>query len=132
MTNDAHRTVALRTFRNPPPLGIVQTVAMNMSEPVYDVVWPKSALGVQRRRAAARLDGLAGKRVGFVWDYMFRGDELFPVLEQELHRRYDGLDVVGYDAFGNIHGPHEHALIEAMPGTLDEHSIDAVVVGNGC
>ena len=101
-------------------------------EPVYEVVWPKSALGVRRRRATARLDGLSGKRIGFVWDYMFRGDELFPVLEHELRRRFDGLEVVGYETFGNIHGPHEHALIEAMPGTLDEHSIDAVVVGNGC
>jgi hypothetical protein len=105
---------------------------MDVSEPVYEAVWPKSALGVQSRRAATRLDALAGKRIGFVWDYMFRGEELFPVLEQELRRRYDGLEVVGYDTFGNIHGPQEHALIEAMPGTLDEHGIDAVVVGNGC
>ncbi len=102
------------------------------NEAVFDVVWPKSARGVQARRAAARLDSLAGTRIGFVWDFLFRGDELFPVLADELRRRFDGVEVVGHDAFGNIHGPHEHALIEAMPGTLDEHSIDAVVVGNGC
>jgi hypothetical protein len=101
-------------------------------EPVFDVVWPKSALGVQRRRAAARVASLEGARIGFVWDYMFRGDELFPVLERELRARFTGLEVVGYDTFGNIHGPQEHALVEALPGTLDEHSIDAVVVGNGC
>jgi len=101
-------------------------------EPRYDVVWPKSPRGTQRRRAAARLDTLAGKRLGFVWDYMFRGEEIFPVLADALTVRYPGLEVVGYDTFGNIHGPDEHALVEALPGTLDEHSIDAVVVGNGC
>lgn len=105
---------------------------MEMHEPEYQVVWPQSALGVRRRRAAARLDSLAGKRIGFVWDFMFRGDELFPVLEAELRRRHDGVEIVGYDAFGNVHGPNEHALVAAMPSTLDEHSIDAVVVGNGC
>jgi hypothetical protein len=99
---------------------------------VYDVVWPKSAQGTRRRRSADRLPSLDGARIGFVWDYMFRGEELFPVLERELRARFDGLEVVGYDTFGNIHGPREHALVEALPGTLDEHSIDAVVVGNGC
>jgi hypothetical protein len=101
-------------------------------EPRYDVVWPKSPRGAQPRRAAGRLDSLAGKRIGFVWDYMFRGEEIFPVLADALKERYAGLEVVGYDTFGNIHGPDEHALVEALPGTLDEHSIDAVVVGNGC
>jgi hypothetical protein len=105
---------------------------MTSNEPVYEVVWPRSALGVQARRTAARLDSLDGKRIGFVWDYLFRGEEIFPVIQAELERRLPGLSVVGYDTFGNIHGPHEHALIEALPGTLDEHSIDAVVVGNGC
>ncbi len=101
-------------------------------EPRYEVVWPKSPRGVQSRRAANRLSTLEGKRIGFVWDYLFRGEEIFPVLERALTERYPGLAVVGYDTFGNIHGPAEHALVEALPGTLDEHGIDAVVVGNGC
>lgn len=101
-------------------------------EPCYDVVWPKSPRSGQRRRAAPRLDSLVGKRIGFVWDYLFRGEEIFPVLERALKERFAGLEVVGYDTFGNIHGPGELALMEALPGTLDEHSVDAVVVGNGC
>ena len=101
-------------------------------EPRYEVVWPKSPRGIQPLRAADRLNTLAGKRVGFVWDYLFRGEEIFPALERALTDRYPGLTVVGYDTFGNIHGPHEHALVEALPGSLDEHGIDAVVVGNGC
>ncbi len=100
-------------------------------EPVYEVVWPKSALGVQRRRLPDRLASLEGARIGFVWDYLFRGEELFPVIGAELQRRF-GVEVVGYDTFGNIHGPDEHALVHALPHVLDEHRIDAVVVGNGC
>ena len=101
-------------------------------EPNYDVVWPKSPRGAQRHRAATRLATLDGARIGFVWDYMFRGEEIFPVIAEELRRRHPGVEIVGYDTFGNIHGPQEHALVEALPGTLDEHGIDAVVVGNGC
>ena len=101
-------------------------------EPNFDVVWPKSARGVKRRNRAPRLDTLAGKRIGFVWDYLFRGEEIFPAIEQELKRRYAGLDVVGYDSFGNIHGPREHELVRALPGALTRCRIDAVISGNGC
>ena len=108
-------------------------VAMGTSEPIYEVVWPKSALGVQRRRAALRLAGARrASGSGSCGTTCSAATSCSPCSSEELRRRYDGLEVVGYDTFGNIHGPHEHALIEALPGTLDEHSIDAVVVGNGC
>ena len=103
-----------------------------LMQPHYDVVWPSSPRGTVRRRAADRLPSLDGARVGFVWDYMFRGEEIFPVIADALRLRSPGVEIVGYDTFGNIHGPDEHALVEALPGTLDEHGIDAVVVGNGC
>jgi hypothetical protein len=101
-------------------------------EPTYEVVWPRSALGVQSHRLAPRLDTLEGRRVGFVWDYLFRGDELFPVLERELTSRYPGLSVVGYDTFGNVHGPDEAAVVAALGERLAAHRVDAVVVGMGC
>lgn len=101
-------------------------------EPVFEVVWPKSAVGASRRSPADRLGSLTGARIGVLWDYLFRGDELFPVLEAELRQRFAGLEVVGYEVFGNIHGPDETARVRALPDVLDEHRIDAVVVGNGC
>ena len=101
-------------------------------EPAYEVVWPKSPQGVQSRSMARRLDTLAGKRIGFVWDYMFRGEELFPVLERWLRERFDRIEIVGYEAFGNIHGPDEAALVRGLPEVLASHRVDAVVVGNGC
>jgi hypothetical protein len=99
-------------------------------EPTFDVVWPKSASAVAQRPLAARLGSLAGARIGFVWDYLFRGDELFPVLAEEL--RAHGAEVVNYDVFGNIHGPDERALVMDLPNKLQRYRIDAVVVGNGC
>lgn len=101
-------------------------------EPTYDVVWPKSPLGTQSRPPAPRLDTLQGKRIAFAWDHLFRGDELFPVLATELQRRFEGIEIVGYEAFGNLHGPDEHELVAGLPAALAMHRIDGVVSGNGC
>ena len=107
-------------------------------EPTYDVVWPRSPRGVHSRRLADRLTGsegrqpLEGKRIAFLWDYLFRGDELFPVLERELTSRFPSLEVVGYDEFGNIHGGDEAAVVAGLPAALAARHIDAVVSGMGC
>jgi hypothetical protein len=101
-------------------------------EPLYDVVWPKSPVGVQARRAAPRLASLEGKRIGFAWDHLFRGDELFPVLADELRRRFDGIEIVDHPTFGNLHGPQERELVAGLPDALAMHRVDGVVSGNGC
>jgi hypothetical protein len=70
--------------------------------------------------------------VAFLWDYLFRGDELFPVLEKELVNRYDRIEIVGYEEFGNLHGADEKARIERLPDDLRDRGVDAVVSGMGC
>ena len=101
-------------------------------EPHYDVVWPQSPRGVQRRRLAPRLGDLAGRRVAFLWDYLFRGDEIFPALRAELTARYPDIEIVGYDEFGNTHGGDEAEMIAGLPAGLAQRHIDAVVSGMGC
>jgi hypothetical protein len=101
-------------------------------EPVYDVVWPTPPQGTQARRPAPRLDDLHGKRIAFLWDYVFRGDELFGVLARELRRRFDGVEIVDYGTFGNLHGPDDRELVRALPAALATHRVDGVVSGNGC
>jgi len=101
-------------------------------QPIYDVVWPKSPQGVQRRRRAERLSSLRGARVAFLWDYVFRGDELFPVLERELQARFDGVEVLGYEVFGNLHGADEKQRVGQLPDDLRSRKVDAVVSGMGC
>jgi hypothetical protein len=101
-------------------------------EHTYDVVWPRSPRGVQRHRRAPRLDSLDGKRVAFLWDYLFRGDELFPLLESELTARFDCVEVLGFEVFGNLHGADEKARVSRLPDDLRTLEVDAVVSGMGC
>ncbi len=98
----------------------------------YDVVWPRSPRGVQQRRRAERLDTLAGKRVAFLWDYLFRGDELFPVLADRLAARFEGIEIVDYAEFGNLHGADEKERVGRLPDDLRTRGVDAVVSGMGC
>ncbi|MBI2866231.1 MAG: hypothetical protein HYX99_02575 [Chloroflexi bacterium] len=99
---------------------------------MYEVVWPRGRRLVEEARFARRLDTLQGKTVGFLWDWMFRGDEIFPVMERELARRYAGLQFVGYQEFGSTHGGTEAQVLAALPDKLKEHHCDAVVSGMGC
>ena len=101
-------------------------------ESTYDVVWPKSPRGVQSRPLADRVDTLNGKRVAFLWDYLFRGAEIFPVLETELVERFPDVEIVGYDVFGNTHGRDEKEMVAGLPNGLSSRHIDAVVSAMGC
>ena len=98
----------------------------------YDVVWPRSPRGIQNRLRAKRLDSLEHKRVAFLWDYLFRGDELFPVLAKELTNRFEGIEIVNYDEFGNLHGSDEKERVRRLPDELRDRGVDAVVSGMGC
>jgi hypothetical protein len=101
-------------------------------EPVYDVVWPRSPRGVQPHRLADRVDTLDGRRVAFLWDYLFRGDELFPILERELTARFPAVEILPYEVFGNTHGSDEVERIRRLPDELRARRVDAVVSGMGC
>jgi hypothetical protein len=101
-------------------------------ESTYDVVWPQSPRGIQRRLRAERLGDLSAKRVAFLWDYLFRGDELFPILRRELTERFPGIEIVDYTVFGNLHGSDERERLAELPDQLRGLQIDAVVSGMGC
>ncbi len=100
--------------------------------PQYETVWPRSPQGVQQQRRAPRLDSLDNARVAFLWDYLFRGDELFPVLADELRRRHPTIDIVGYEEFGNLHGADEKIRLAQLPTELRDRGVDAVISGMGC
>ena len=50
----------------------------------HAVVWPRAKQDIEGRPVAQRLDTLDGKTIGQLWDDLFRGDEIFPVLEEGL------------------------------------------------
>jgi hypothetical protein len=70
--------------------------------------------------------------VAFLWDYLFRGDELFPVLAEQLTARFPGIEIVDYTEFGNLHGADEKERVGRLPDDLRARGIDAVVSGMGC
>lgn len=105
---------------------------MTAASNTYAVVWPRSAKAIEVKPLAKRLPTLEGKTVAFLWDYLFRGDEIWPTLSEELGRRYPGMTFIGYEAFGSTHGDDEHQVLADLPANLSRLKVDAVVSGMGC
>ena len=107
-----------------------------MSKPAsdghYRVVWPRGVKTAGVRPLAKRLDSLEGKTVCELWDYVFRGDEIFPLLRDALRERYPSVRFVGYEEFGSTHGDREREILEGLPDRLRELGADAVISGMGC
>ena len=84
------------------------------------------------RPLAPRLDTLAGKTVAQLWDYIFRGDEIFLMLEESMKKLYPGVRFVSWREFGSTHGNQEHEVLASLPRKLRERGVDAVISGMGC
>jgi len=96
------------------------------------VVWPRGRRTVQARPVAPRLRSLEGRTIGQLWDDLFRGDEIFPILEREIGRRWRGVKFVPYSTFGSTHGADEHRVLAELPARLQELGVDAVISGMAC
>jgi len=99
---------------------------------LYEVVWPLGKRTVVGGKLAQRLDTLEGKVVAELWDWIFKGDVLFDVFEQELAKRYPGIQFVSWKEFGEIHGANEKEVLTALPEKLKQFNVDAVICGVGC
>ncbi len=98
----------------------------------YEVVWPRGKRRSEAVRFARRLDTLEGKTVGELWDWIFRGDQIFPVIEKELVKRYPGIKFVNYDVFGSTQGFDEAQVLAGLPDKLKQYKCDAVISAVGC
>ncbi|MBI1734219.1 MAG: hypothetical protein HYR51_03505 [Candidatus Rokubacteria bacterium] len=96
------------------------------------VLWPRGRKTAETRPVAKRLDTLDGATIGELWDDLFRGDEIFPILREEIGRRYRDVKFVEYKVFGSTHGASEHRVIAALPERLRELGVDAVISGMAC
>jgi UDP:flavonoid glycosyltransferase YjiC (YdhE family) len=99
---------------------------------IYRVVWPRGARTVQATDVAPRLSTLEGKTIGQLWDDLFRGDEIFPMLEGALAQRFPGVKFVDYRTFGSTHGAEEHEVLANLPARMRELGVDAVISGMAC
>lgn len=98
---------------------------------VFEVLWPLGPSAVQEVSLPARPGALDGRRLGFIWDWMFRGDEIFMQLERALREMYPSATFASWESFGNVHGKGEEAVLKALPERLRAEKVDAVIVGVG-
>lgn len=98
----------------------------------YHALWPRAPRQAKVKPLAKRLDTLEGKTIAWVWDYVFRGDEVFAQLEESFKARYPGVKFVHWSEFGNTHGGEEREVVAALPQKLKALGVDAVVSGMGC
>ena len=102
------------------------------SDGYYEVLWPRATRQLKRKALAPRLETLQGKKVAQLWDFIFRGDEVFDGLEEGLAQRYPGIEFVSWREFGNTHGGSEREVVAALPARLKALGVDAVISGMGC
>src|SRR3972149_371872 len=98
----------------------------------YEVYWPRAARQQRTRQLAPRLSSLEGKTVAQLWDYLFKGDEVFELLEAGLKARFPGIRFVSWREFGSTHGDEEKAAPAALPKRFSERGVAAVVSGMAC
>ena len=103
-----------------------------MKDSGYEVVWPRGKSTMPSSRLAKRFDTLSGKTVCELWNRVFRGDQMFAVIEKELAKRYPGIKFVSYEKFGSTHQWGEREVIAALPDTLKRYKCDAAISGVGC
>ncbi|MBI2909730.1 MAG: hypothetical protein HYX92_18990 [Chloroflexi bacterium] len=102
-----------------------------MAEALYEVVWPLGKAVYEPLPLAKRADDLSGRTICELWDWLFKGDQIFSVLRKLLSERYPGVKFVDYNVFGNTHSRKERELMAALPGMLREHGCDAVISAVG-
>jgi hypothetical protein len=98
----------------------------------YEVLWPRAPRQMQQRNLAPRLNALEGKTIAQLWDYLFKGDEVFALLEQGIRARYPEVRFVSWREFGSTHGDDEKEALAALPERLKQLGVDAVVSGMAC
>ena len=96
----------------------------------YDVVWPLGRIVGAPMDLARCPDDLNGKTIGELWDGVFRGDQVFPVLREQLRKKFPGIKFVEHGALGQSQG-NVKDYIAKLPALLREKGCDAVISGVG-
>ena len=101
------------------------------TEARYRVVWPLGRKAFVEGDTVQRVHDLSGKTVAAIWDYLFRGDEIFAIVSKKLAAQYPGMKFVPHQVFGNTHGSQQRQLLTEVPAKLKEHGVDAVISSVG-
>ncbi len=93
----------------------------------YEVLWPRGPRRMVQKQLAKRHPTLDGKVIALLWDFLFRGDEVFETLEQGLRERFPNVRFVSWREFGNTHGSDEREMVAALPQRLKALGVDAAI-----
>ena len=97
----------------------------------FEVVWPLGKLAAKPVDSAPALVDLNGKTVCELWDGVFRGDEIYPILRSELQKKFPGVKIVDYKTMGNTHDTNEREYVANLAGLLRQHGAHAVISAVG-
>ena len=102
---------------------------MNMK---FSVLSPMGQHVGKGKSIVPRLPDLKGKTVCEVWNGMFRGDVMFPVIRQLLEKHYPDMKIIPYNEFPILHpAGNTDQLCESLKETILEKACDAVISGVG-
>ena len=105
--------------------------SLSTKKPLFEVVWPLGRFVSKPVELAAAVLDLNGKTVCELWDDVFRGDQIYAVLNEELRKKFPDITIVEAKTLGNIHGVHEREYVANLPDLLQQHGSDAVISAVG-
>ena len=100
-------------------------------EGIYEVVWPLGRFVSRPVKPAPALVDLNGKTVAQMWDWVFKGDEIYVILNEELRKRFPGIRIIDHVSMGNTHAANEREYVANLPELLRQQGCDAVISGVG-
>ena len=101
------------------------------AEPLYEVVWPLGKVTTSAVPLAPGLSDLNGKTICEVWDWVFRGDQMYSVLNEQLRKKYPDIKIIDHETMGNSHALGEREWVANLPELLRKHGADAVISATG-
>jgi hypothetical protein len=101
------------------------------SEPRYDVLWPLSPKSIITTAAAPRRADLNGRTICELWDVIFRGETIYPLVREYIRARFPKAKFIDYTQFDNVYGPREKQVVAGLVDELRRRNCDAVIVGIG-
>lgn len=101
------------------------------NEPIFETLWPLSKKAVKRTAASPRVPDLNGKIIIELWDVIFRGETIYPLVREYIQKRYPGVTFIPYTEIGNFHGAREKEVTSTLAEKIKHFKADAAIVGIG-
>ena len=96
------------------------------------VLWPLSRRMVKHVPKAPRIPDLNGKTIVELWDVIFRGETIYPLVREHIRKRFPRVKFVEYSETGNFYGAREEEDIATrLPQLVKAKGADAAIVGIG-